>query len=345
MSAQEALAKQMKCLRASFSANPWLWLVTIYTAMLAFHGISESDIPDFLRMARNTTQIMEPVNRQFLYSSPLNYMIGDFLGMPTSFGFFFIHGAEIVAMLGTILLCVRKKFPANDEQIRFIAFLSLTPLWLVTLKWIGKPDPLLITMMFLCWAYPGRWRWLFVTVMVMAHREMGSVMCLFLFAAEEKPDFSLIIPLLIGHAFHYLYENQILDQHPSSRVDDIAVNIWRHPEEFAQKPVLYFVGSLSWYWIVALWQRPTLRLCLVLTAAFGIAIVSEDFTRDFILMALAPLLFHLERVAKTPSAETLMRYLPLCLLQIQIAVNGIIFKPNNLWVDWMMGHLGDQLTR
>lgn len=326
-----------------FLARPWLWLVGIYTAMLAFHGFSESDIPDFLRIARDSTRVLEPENRQFLYSSPLNYMLGDFLGMSTFSGFFLIHGFEIIAMLAVICFCVRKKFAAADEHIRFFVFLSLSPLWLITLKWLGKPDPILISMLFLCWAYPGRW--LFAAIMVMAHREMGTAMILFLFLSEEDKDYSLILPISIGYAFHYLYENYILDHLPSSRVADITIDIWRHPKEFVRQPVLYFLGSLTWFWLVALWQRPAARLCLSLAGAFCVAVVSEDFTRDFILMALAPIIYHLERVVKNPSSAALMRFAPLGLLQIQIAAMGVLFKPNNIWVDWISGNLGNQLLR
>lgn len=326
-------------------ADPGRWLLVIYAAMLAFHGFGESDMPDFLHLARDTTKVLAPPLRQFLYSSPLNFMLGDLLKMPTVFGFYLIHISEVLAMLATILVCVRKKFPANEDQVRFLALLSLTPLWLVTLKWLGKPDPILIGMLFLSWAYPGRWRWVFVSIMVMAHREMGSAMCLFLFLSEEERDYSLIVPLLIGHAFHYLYENDVLNFKPVSRVADITVDIWLHPREFIERPELYFIGSLSWYWLVALWQRPGVRLGFGMAAAFAIAAVSEDFTRDFILMALAPILFHLEWVVKTPSSHALIRFLPLGLFQIQIAAMGFVFKPGNLWIDWMTDNLGNQLLR
>jgi len=299
-------------------------------------------MPDFLGISQNMMQIMSPPKRQFLYYTPVNFMIADLLGVVNTTGFFSIHIAGLMAMLAAILVSLTKKFPLREDRILFIALLSLTPLWLITLKWIGKPDPLLIGILFLCWAYPGKWRWLLASLLVVIHREMGIFMCLFLGLSEAKRDYTLIRSILLGWFFHYVYDHKILDHPPVSRVDDITSDILVHPKEFVERPVLYFLTSLSWYWGVVIWQRPAPRLCLGLAASFGIAMLSEDFTRDFILLALAPILVHLEAVIKAPSAEKLLRFLPLGLIQLQVAAMGIIYKPGNFWVDWYNGHLWDQ---
>lgn len=326
-------------------ARPWLALLLIYAGMFLLHGFSESDIPDFLRIAHDATKIMEPENRQFLYSSPLNFILGDALHLPNIAGFYLIHSGEILLMLVLAAHCVQKKLGDNGQQLRFFIYLSLTPLWLITLKWIGKPDPLLIGMGFVSWGYMGWRRWLAVLLMVTTHREMGIFMSLFLFACEEKPDYTLIMPVLGGLGLHHLYEYRVLNHVPSSRVEDITIDILRHPKEFLRSPTFYVLASLGWYWLVVLWQRPPLRLGLVLLAAFGVAVISEDFTRDFTLMALFPVLFHLERVVKTPSSDVLMRFWPLVFLQIQIASMGVVWKTNNILVDWVSGNLGNQLLR
>jgi hypothetical protein len=264
-------------------------------------------------------------------------MLGSALGLHSVFGFYVIHIGEILFMLFAVAAAVRHKIEVPNMRWLFIALLSLTPLWFVTLNWIGKSDPVLVGLLVLSWAYPSRWRVLSAVIMIMAHREIGSLMCLSLFFLEDRKDFNLLVGLLLGNAFHFLYQYGVLDTVPVSRLEWMEHHVASYLTPFVYTPTLYIGCTFSWYWVLLCLNRPERKELVVIAGAFILSLLNEDFTRDFALASLPAVLFHLERVVRKPENEALGKLAPLSVLQYQIAFKGKVFMEGYTLLLWLMG--------
>ena len=98
---------------------------------------------------------------------------------------------------------------------------------------------------------------------------------------------------------------------------------------FANVPGLYVMSMFSWYWVLVLTQNPRWKEWAVIAAAFAMALPAEDFTRDFVLLSLPAVLFHLERIVRRNADPDLIRLAPLTPFHFQIAQLGQVFSPES----------------
>ena len=218
----------------------------------------------------------------------------------------------------------------------FLTLLSLTPLWLIVIKWIGKPDPILIAGLFLCWAFRSRWRVAIALMMVLAHREAGSVMVAAFYLSEKKKDHNLFVSLLVGNALHMLYQYGMLDYAPESRPEVMLDKIPDFLRAIVNMPTLYVMSMLTWYWVIILKRGLTAAEAGVMLMAACMAFLLEDFTRDFILAALPALLFHAARLAQSSDGTAWKKLWPLAPLQFQIATLGHVAFTRNIFLDLIL---------
>ena len=313
-----------------------LWIFGLFAAALAANGLATTDIPDFLSISRDTTRMLALPERGLFYSSPLNFFIADLLHLNSVAGFFIIHVTEIVLMLIAVGVAVGNKLPTPQQRLLYLILLSLTPVWLVAMKWLGKTDPVLIGGFFLCWGFQGRWRMLIVVIMILAHRELGSLMALMLFVLERSEgktgDKNLFYAIAVGNGFHLIYQYGILDQPPSSRAALMGGKAASFLTAFSQLPALYVMSMFSWYWILLCLEKPTKIEFGLFTLALVLALLNEDFTRDFTLAALPVTIFHIERVVVCDKYRNMKKLWPLTLMHFQIAAMGHFYAPNNSFI-------------
>ncbi len=129
--------------------RPFIRLLCVYAAVMLVNGAAVTDWYDFIFISSDVTHIRVTVDREFLYSSPLNFILASLLHLDSDAGFYILHPLEIVGMLFCVAISVRKKIALPEQQARFLILLSLAPLWLVTFKWLGKTDPVVIGGLFL----------------------------------------------------------------------------------------------------------------------------------------------------------------------------------------------------
>jgi hypothetical protein len=190
----------------------------------------------------------------------------------------------------------------------------------------------LIGGLFLCWAFPTRWRLLIAPVMVVAHREIGTVMAAALFFLEDEKDGNLVVGIVLGHALHLLYQYGVLDTVPQSRMDYTIEHLHQTLTTFMTMPGVYIINTFSWYWGVLCLNRPRRKEGLVFTAAFLLALLCSDFTRDFVLTALPALLFYTERLVVAGKLNGFEKWAPLTLLQTQVALVVSTYTHENVFL-------------
>ena len=313
-----------------------LWLFGLFTATLLANGLATTDIPDFFAISRDITKMSALPGRELFYSSPLNFIIANLFHLVSLTGFFVIHVGEVMVMLVCVAAAVSRKLPNREQRWLYLVLLSLTPLWLVVMKWLGKTDPVLIGGFFLCWGFASRWRMLVVVIMIMAHRELGSLMTLALFVLESRDgkntDKNLLYALAVGNGLQLLYQYGLLDQLPSSRAELMSGRARSFWDAFIQMPALYIMSMFSWYWIFICLERPRKIEFGIFALAFVLALMNEDFTRDFTLAALPAMVFHIERAVMSDRYGAMKNLWPLTLMHFQIAALGHFFAANNSFI-------------
>ena len=134
------------------------------------------------------------------------------------------------------------------------------------------------------------------TVMVVAHREIGTLMVVALYFLEDRRDGNLLLAVVFGNAAHLLYQYGVLDTAPQSRLEVTLYYLRLSLRAFIGMTAVYIMSMLSWYWVAVFLQKPARRELLVFVLAFIPAVLCCDFTRDYILLALPAVLFHAERL-------------------------------------------------
>ena len=320
-----------------FAQNPIVVAYIIFAAVFFANGLHFTDIDDFMRIARSPFQVATEGERQMFYASPLNYLIAAATGLDNLTGFFLIHGLEVALLPLCVGWAARRKIHDPEQCLRFLILLSLAPLWLVMLKWVGKVDPVVVGCFALCWATRSRWRLIPALIMVVAHREIGSLLLLSLYFLEDEKDVNLAAPLVAGNLFHLIYQYGVLDFPPQTRLHVMASKLPDFLRAFSTVPALYIMTMFNWYWVVLLMKKPTFKETSVIAVAALLALSNEDFTRDFIMAALPALFFHAERVARDETTRGFARLAPLAMFQFQIAAMGQVFHPENGLVFGLMG--------
>jgi hypothetical protein len=97
-------------------------------------------------------------------------------------------------------------------------------------------------------------------------------------------------------------------------------------------PALYVMSMFSWYWVFICLERPKKIELGLFSLAFVLALLNEDFTRDFTLAALPVTAFHIERVVVSERYRAMKNLWPLTLMHFQIAALGHFYAANNSFI-------------
>jgi hypothetical protein len=312
-------------------------LIPLYfIALLAVQGLWEYDYPDFARIAADPFVIAVSRSRQFLYGSPVNFIIAWLLGLPNEVGFFLIHGVWLIALPLVVAWAIHHKDMADERKPYFVALLLLSPVWMACIKYFGKVDPIVIACLFVVWAtdHPIV-RPLAALGMVLAHQELGSVMLAMFYLTDRRRDHVLLLPFLVGNGAHWLYRHAVLDQVPVDRaaymLDRLRRKYW--PVLKLGYPVMLLAPA--WYWVpLLLWPPGWLSIGL-LVVSFTASVMTADVTRSFAMLSLPIILAHADETAgvlarlRLSSQRLLLACLILGVLSWEVAINGTV-RPSGL---------------
>ena len=99
----------------------FLCLLAIYAGVCLMNGPAFADIDDYFQIAADPFRIGVSVDRQFLYSSPLNFVLAHVLGLVSFPGFIALHAAEIIGLC-CVAVAVRKKIQLLSSRRNSLSF-------------------------------------------------------------------------------------------------------------------------------------------------------------------------------------------------------------------------------
>ena len=201
----------------------------------------------------------------------------------------------VIAWL-TLIFFVREKYA--DNSIYFLLFILSWPLYKLTLNWIGKSDTLLLIGYLFIFFCSKKWRILGALVLVLAHKELGSIILIFesLYLWNEN-KINAIYDLFIGCigalAIHFIYLNFVLSQKPQSRLAFALKNLNIFFSYFLTHWYLYVLSLIMPILpLLCVYKyKPTKIFTLCVFISFCLAIVAADTSRIFCLLLL-PVIFH-----------------------------------------------------
>jgi hypothetical protein len=320
-------------LNAAFVRWPLVFVIT--TA--ALYGGGRSDYREFVQFAVNPFNATLPADKQFLYSSPLNLWIAAALshlvGDPAAYAL-----TACLAVLAVALAwqSYAKTFaPETRRALLFVVF--STPMLILAGKWIGKGDLFLTAAYLLILSRNGRafLSGVAACVMVLAHRELGTVVL----AGHCFLRRQISIPLVLGGAFGlammFIYQHDILPPVAATRA---AIILTRGSEIIrlnAMQPISHVVFGLGWFWIflAVRWQQTTdWRIFGFLVFAFALAFVTIDYSRDLIMISLPLIFLTAEGIsqgdASTASLPLSFPFPMLFLIQVQFLKQNTLVDSN-----------------
>jgi len=302
-------------------------------AFLIVNGVHGTDAHDFAILAARPFALHPDVERQFMHSSPLTFLIGAplarLVGVDAAFPMVSAAGFLLVAFALTRFL---RRFPAREAETIGIVLLS-SPLLLVLTRWIGKSDPFLVAFYLLLAADPRSplTKGALATAIVLCHREIGTIVLgvhLVLFRRDAVP---VLAGLAAGHAALLAYLFELLPAPPRSRAQFAEGRALELLEALSMNPIVHIAFALNWFWIflaIHLGRSRERVTAVALLIVFVAATVAFDFTRVMAVCAL-PIIVHVA-VRLAPDAPPLLASGPFPLLflaQFQIEGAG--------WVhDW-----------
>ena len=297
--------------------RPWLLPVIVAFA----YGCSHTDFKDFQSLTRDPFSTLFNPERQVLHSSPLIF----FLGWPITRLISGNASYLLVTLLGFVVLAVsltihfQRMSPSCRATACFIMLSS--PLLLVLLRWMGKSDPYVIAFYSAMLNVRGR-TWptvVLATLMVAAHREIGTVMLVGGLILEQIALMPVVVGAFVGHSIVWGYLS-MLDPKPLSRMSFALSlklsSIWRN------SPVCHLALGPGWFWVFIsrlLNRHDNWRVLATLALCFAAAAATADYTRVFILCAVPLIAYAADRIPHDPDPlQAVVRWPALFALQAQI---------------------------
>src|SRR5262249_21006994 len=104
---------------------------------------------------------------------------------------------------------------------------------------------------------------------------------------------------------------------------------------FLRIPTLYVLSMFGWFWVVLLQRNPAWKEVLIYAVAFVLALICNDFTRDFIMVAFPAIVFHSARLVGNRENARFGKLVPLGMLQMQMAVHMVSHSYDNVLIEWL----------
>ena len=276
--------------------HPWLAIAVFVAA----YGIRTNDEIEFRTTSAAPFGMNLPPDHQFLYGSPFTFFVGSYYlhhGLDDRASYFVVH------LLGVALLCVslRKALARglDDEGLRLATIVtSSSPLLFVVLSWIGKSDAYLLAFFFLLTlTESAATQAVLCVLMVLCHRELGAAVLaayLLLGRGSWRP---IVLGLALGETALVAYTQLLLSSAPESRAAYAVSHAAIFWNAFWSHPFLHLFASFGPFWVyVVTRKRLTPASAVIVVAALALSIVSQDFTRVFVIVS-TPLLLEITREA------------------------------------------------
>lgn len=284
-----------------------LWLCAL--VWLCVHGVAFTDFREFKVLLTSWTELALPLDKQFLYSSPWLAMLGralaPLLGPSLSYATLCIAG---LGLLGFSLHKSLLRSCGPDKVWLAWLLLMSTPLPMVLLQWVGKSDSYLLAAWLLMRLTNRQAVHLALAmVMVLCHRELALLILSLdaLLARRLRP--AVLVGAAVGIGMMAAYHHVILDRVPAGRVAYAAQGQWSIPLGNLTMWPAMLACSLSWAWVpfIAFCKPKWLDAALLVTC-LGIAAMTLDFTRIFVLLSL-PWLLQLTQRGTLAAAQAIQK--------------------------------------
>lgn len=265
-------------------------ILIFFSTFLYINGIGRLDYNDYQYMTTHPFITNPVANRQFLYGSPFTFILGwpitHLFGVDTSF--YIVHSTGLALFLLSLEKYLLEKF--NKESINYAAFILMTtPVFFILTRWFGKSDTYLLAFLLAIYWLRSEWMILLAsTLVILCHREMGSILLLFQLATSRKHARAIIAGLLVGNAGIYYFQHYALSTAPQQNRAAHVLEDWKYRiRVFTQNPLEYLAYSLGGFWIyIAYLARPSMLEVSMFAIAFALSIFGADSTRVFCILAL-----------------------------------------------------------
>ncbi|MBU2103721.1 hypothetical protein KKD81_02885 [Patescibacteria group bacterium] len=306
--------------------------ILLYSGIfLALHGVRFVDFEVLPQFHLDPFAAL-PTSSQALHGSPLPAIIGNVLGIVSENTIQIFYVLLVLAAFGALMWYVRHIGKEKNSPLFFL-LIALTPLPLVLISWIGKPDPLVVL------AYIG-----FLVssapvliagsafLLLLAHKEVAILLLLIhaiLFPSELRKISIASIGVVMGLIYFALYTNIV------GTVTDRTAFVAEHLSQLLQTPLIAALFIFNWFLLVLLllYKRGILRSVRILAAIAVIFVVSVfvvlDHTRIAALLSLPLYVYVLRKVADAKEGFSLSKkqfliLLVVSLLQIEAVTTGLL---------------------
>jgi hypothetical protein len=325
----------------------WTVVLSIFLvpALVWLYGWRTIDTVEWRTITAAPFSVTLEPDQQFLYGSPLTFLLGSYYqhqGLGYAHAFVVVHGLGLVFFAAALFRCLTRLCGATGWGAGLLV-LAGSPLLLVILTWIGKSDTFLLAFYFLLLTTESPVMIGVLSVLMIAcHRELAIAM-LIAHAILRGAITYVLAGLAVGVAGSFIFTRFLLTSVPVSRVDYLIAHFRELLGGVLSNPIVHLAGTLGPFWLYVI--RPSMinvRRLAVLVMAFGLACISFDFTRVFVIAA-TPLLLVLTEEVVTEVRETggvklwgravtLAVLWPFALLQLQVVGAKVQWLRGIEWV-------------
>ena len=311
----------------------WTVVLAIFLvpALVWLYGWRTIDMVEWRTITAAPFSVTLEPEQQFLYGSPLTFLLGSYYqhqGLGYMHAFVVVHGLGLVFFAYTLFRCLTRLCGTTGRAAGLIVLAS-SPLLFVVLTWIGKSDSFLLAFYFLLLTTESPVMVAILAVLMIAcHREL-AIAVLIAHAILRGAIPYVVAGAAIGVAGSFIFTRLLLTSVPVSRLDYLIGHFRELLGGVMSDPIVHLAATLGPFWLFVI--RPSMfnvRRVAVLAMAFGLACISFDFTRVFIIAATPLLLILTEEVVgemtRTGGVQLWGRAVtpallwPLALLQLQI---------------------------
>ena len=285
------------------------WYYCYFPIFILIYGFSVLGYEQF-KVLHNDPFVL--LNQQY------QYLLGHygFGWMPPEFSY------ACTQLVGFCYLGFAIKWFAETREINFsyfIKLLAVSPFFLVLFVWQGKPDPFIIGSFFMICSVHYTKKTislLAVLIAIFSHPQIALIHCvLIIFLNFKKPSVIFFLNYIAAFTLYFIYLN-LLDGDLHGRTDQIIANGKALFRNQFTNPVLSIVLSFGWFWLIIfnIWQKLNSKFWISLIFCFIISMLSMDFTRTFLQIALPLFVILIMEVNRTNILEKITRFVPLTVL-------------------------------
>ncbi len=324
--------------------HPWLAIAVFVVA----YGIRTNDEVEFRTISAAPFGMNLPPDHQFLYGSPFTFFVGSYYlhhGLDDRASYFVVHLLGVVLFFVALRKALARGLDDEGRRLATIVMLS-SPLLFVVLSWIGKSDAYLLAFfLLLTMTASAATQVILCALMVLCHREMGAAVLVAYLFLKRRSWRAIVLGLALGEIALLAYTRVLLSSVPESRITYAVSHASMMWSIFWSHPLLHLLASFGPFWVYVVTRKTlTPAAGAVFVAALVLSIVSQDFTRVFVIVS-TPLLLEMTREAVAELTQRggiaiggyrlgIQALWPLMFVQVQLA------GPKLLWargVDIVLG--------